>query len=228
MWTDTRSMTISSKVPPNSIRFFLLKRIAGRMLPVCIIFVFASTLSSCDFLRKMAGRPTSSELAVLEQKRDSLEIERRLKHKRQGVADQPQTGTSASAGAASEPVVARAEWDGPSSPPVDTNSDAAQIHALKDASGSLYLRSLSRFRGSAAASELFYVIAGTFKEAENAERFCRRLQDAFPQAQVLVLGNGLRLTAVYAAGRADQTLSFLAENKARLPDEAWVLINDLR
>ncbi|MBO7510306.1 MAG: hypothetical protein J6T35_03900, partial [Bacteroidales bacterium] len=98
----------------------------------------------------------------------------------------------------------------------------------KDASGSLYLRSLSRFKGSAQASELFYVIAGTFKEVENAERFCRRLQDVFPQAQVLVLGNGLRLTAVYAADRADQTLSFLAENKAGLPAEAWVLINDLR
>lgn len=181
--------------------------IAGRILPVCIIFVLASTLSSCDFLRRMAGRPTSSELAVLEQKRDSLEIERRLKHKSQGVA----------------------EWDEPSAtPPLDANSDAAQIQALKDASGSLYLRSLSRFKGSAQASELFYVIAGTFKEVENAERFCRRLQDVFPQAQVLVLGNGLRLTAVYAADRADQTLSFLAENKAGLPAEAWVLINDLR
>lgn len=203
--------------------------IAGRILPVCIIFVLASTLSSCDFLRRRAGRPTSSELAVLEQKRDSLEIERRLKHKSQGVADQPQTGTSASAEAASEPIVARAEWDEPSAtPPVDANSDAAQIQALKDASGSLYLRSLSRFKGSAQASELFYVIAGTFKEADNAERFCRRLQDVFPQAQVLVLGNGLRLTAVYAADRADQTLSFLAENKAGLPAEAWVLINDLR
>lgn len=192
--------------------------IAGRILPVCIIFVLASTLSSCDFLRRMAGRPTSSELAVLEQKRDSLEIERRLKHKRP-TPDAAGTTPSATEGMANGDSVSKV---------TEPISDEAQIQALKDASGSLYLRSLSRFKGSAQASELFYVIAGTFKEVENAERFCRRLQDVFPQAQVLVLGNGLRLTAVYAADRADQTLSFLAENKAGLPAEAWVLINDLR
>ena len=64
-----------------------MERIAGRILPVCIIFVFATSLSSCDFLRKMAGRPTSAELVVLEQKRDSMEIERRLKRKRQEEAE---------------------------------------------------------------------------------------------------------------------------------------------
>lgn len=166
----------------------------------------------------MAGRPTSSELALLEQKRDSLEIERRLKHKRP-TPEATVTTHSAAEGSVDGDSVSKV------AAPI---SDEAQIQALKDASGSLYLRRLSRFRGSAAASELFYVITGTFKEADNAERFCKRLQDAFPQAQVLVLGNGLRLTAVYATGRADQTLSFLAENKARLPAETWVLINDLR
>ncbi|MBP5539457.1 MAG: hypothetical protein J6X69_06500 [Bacteroidales bacterium] len=194
---------ISSR--PNNRFFSLFPLIAGLILPVCIIFVLASALSSCDFLRRMAGRPTSSELALLEQKRDSLEIERRLKHKR------PAPEATETSPSAAEPV-----------------SDEAQIQALRDASGSLYLRRLSRFRGSAPAAELFYVIVGTFKEADNAERFCKRLQDAFPQAQVLVLGNGLRLTAVCATDRADQTLSFLAENKARLPAETWVLINDLR
>ena len=166
MWMATRSMTNTSK--PSSHHSLLMNRIAGRFLPVCILFVFASTLSSCDFLRKMAGRPTRAELVLLEQKRDSMEIERRLKHKRRGVEAQPaQTDSVAPA-----PVTATAE-------PVaaaDKNADAAQIQALKDASGSLYLRSLSRFKGSAQASELFYVIAGTFKDADNAARFSRRLQ----------------------------------------------------
>ena len=213
MWMATRSMTNTSK--PSNHHSLLMERIAGRFLPVCILFVFASTLSSCDFLRKMAGRPTSTELVLLEQKRDSLEIERRLKRKRRSVEAQPVQADSVAVE--------------PAAKPADKNSDAKQIQALKDASGSLYLRSLSRFKGSAQASELFYVIAGTFKDADNAARFSRRLQaDGFPQAQTLTLGNGFTLAAVYATGRADDALAFLAEHKATLPSEAWVLINDLR
>ena len=203
-----------------------MKRIAGRFLPVCILFVFAASLSSCDFLRKMAGRPTSAELVLLEQKRDSMEIERRLKHKRRSAEAQPAQTDSAAAKPA-EPAATTAKPE-PAAKPVDKNSDAAQIQALKAASGSLYLRSLSRFKGSAQASELFYVIAGTFKDAENAARFCRRLQADFPQALTLTLGNGYTLTAVYATGRADDALAFLSEHKGTLPPEAWVLINDLR
>ncbi len=196
-----------------------MKRIAGRFLPVCILFVFAASLNSCDFLRKMAGRPTSTELVLLEQKRDSMEIERRLKHKRRSAEVQPAQADSAAFPAATVPSAVK---------PADKNADAEQIRSLKDASGSLYLRSLSRFKGSAQANELFYVIAGTFKDAENAARFCRRLQVDFPQAQTLTLGNGYTLTAVYATGRADDALSFLSEHKGALPSEAWVLINDLR
>ena len=217
MWMATRSMTNTSK--PSSHHSLLMKRIAGRFLPVCILFVFAASLSSCDFLRKMAGRPTSTELVLLEQKRDSMEIERRLKHKRRSAEVQPAQADSAAFPVATVPSAAK---------PADKNSDAAQIQALKDASGSLYLRSLSRFKGSAQANELFYVIAGTFKDAENAARFCHRLQVDFPQAQILTLGNGYTLTAVYATGRADDALSFLSEHKGALPSEAWVLINDLR
>ena len=211
-----------------------MKRIAGRFLPVCILFVFAVPLSSCDFLRKMAGRPTSAELVLLEQKRDSMEIERRLKHKRRSADAQPvQADSVASASsAASEPVAPSVSVVEMPAAPVATiktpESDAEQIQALKAASGSLYLRSLSRFKGSAQASELFYVIAGTFKDAENAARFCGRLQAEFPQALTLTLGNGYTLTAVYATGRADDALAFLSKHKGALPSEAWVLINDLR
>lgn len=230
----TRSMTNTSK--PSSHHFFWMERIAGRFLPVCILFVFAASLSSCDFLRKMAGRPTSAELVLLEQKRDSMEIERRLKHKRRSAEVQPAQADSAAFPAATVAVaetpassVATTATTVPSAvKPADKNADAEQIRSLKDASGSLYLRSLSRFKGSAQASELFYVIAGTFKDAENAARFCRRLQVDFPQAQTLTLGNGYTLTAVYATGRADDALSFLSEHKGALPSEAWVLINDLR
>lgn len=148
-----------------------------------------------------------------------MEIERRLKHKRRSAEVQPAQADSAAFPAATVPSAVK---------PADKNADAEQIRSLKDASGSLYLRSLSRFKGSAQANELFYVIAGTFKDAENAARFCRRLQVDFPQAQTLTLGNGYTLTAVYATGRADDALSFLSEHKGALPSEAWVLINDLR
>ena len=189
----------------------------------------------------MAGRPTSSELALLEKKRDSLEIERRLKHKRTGV-ETPDTAMVAvadtTAGAAVAEVasvespVAGLSADSPApaqEPAVEPVTDASQIQALKAASGTTFLRNISRFRGSKQASELFYIIAGTFKEAENAERYAVRLQKgAFPQAQALTLGNGYILTAVYAGDQAEETLRFLSEHQAELPSEAWILINDLR
>lgn len=202
MWTDIRNMTISSKVPPNSFRFFLLKRIAGRLLPVCIVFVCASALTSCDFLRRMAGRPTRAELSVLAQKRDSLELERRLKLLRPGISE------------TAEPVVA---------------SDSTQLLALKAGAGATMLRNLSRYKGCGQVQELFYLITGTFKDPSNAERFCARLRGgSFPQAQVLTLGNGYSLTAVYATSRADDAIAFLDAHRAELPPESWFLINDQR
>lgn len=167
----------------------------------------------------MAGRPTSSELALLEKRRDSLEIERRLKHKHPAVevSDTMAVATNDSAS-----LGCRVEQ-------ADTVTDAAQIQALKEAARGVSLRHLSPYRGGVQARELFYVIAGTFKEAGNAELYAVRLRrGSFPNAQVLTLRNGYRITAAFASNSADQTLRFLSEHKSELPSEAWILINDLR
>ncbi len=216
MWTGTRNMTISSKVPPNSSRFFFLKRIAGRLLPVCIVFVCASVLGSCDFLRKAAGRPTRAELTVLEHRRDSLELVRRLRHKRPAA---PAPAEAAATPAASADAEASA-----ATPPL---GGAAQVQALREGAAATLVRSVSRYKGSPQVRELIYLIAGTFKDPDNAVRFCARLQaGTFPQAQVLTLGNGYSLTAVYATDRADEALAFLDARKADLPPDAWFLINE--
>ncbi len=217
---------ISSK--PSNRFVSVLSLIAGRILPVCIIFVLTLSLSSCDFLRKMAGRPTSSELALLEKKRDSLEIERRLKHKRPSVSATDTASVAAaddtSASVATADTLAQAGE--PVNEPV---TDALQIQALKAGCGHVLLYNLSRFRGSGQASELFYIIAGTFKEAENAARYVARLQRGdFPQARALTLGNGYTLAAVMGSSDAGLVLRFMTEHKAELPPEAWILINNLR
>lgn len=184
--------------------------IAGRILPVCIIFVWVPVLSSCDFLRKMAGRPTSSELMQLARKRDSIETVLRLEEER--LAQQAAADTLALEQPVEEPV-----------------TDESRIQALIDGCGPVLHYPFSRFRGCAQAGELFYVIAGTFKEPANAERYTARLQSgAFPQARVLTLGNGYRLASVFSSDNAGQTLLFLSEHKTELPSEAWILINDLR
>ncbi len=218
---------ISSK--PSNRFVSVLSLIAGRILPVCIIFVLTLSLSSCDFLRKMAGRPTSSELALLEKKRDSLEIERRLKHKRPAV---PATDTASVAAADTSASVATADTlaqAGGAQPGGEPVTDASQIQTLKAGCGHVLLYNLSRFRGSRQASELFYIIAGTFKEAENAERYVARLQRGdLPQARALTLGNGYTLAAVMGSSDAGLVLRFMTEHKAELPPEAWILINNLR
>ncbi len=127
MWMVIRSMTNSSK--RNNPPFFFVRRIAGRFLPVCIVFVCASCLSSCDFLRRMAGRPTSAELSMLARKRDSLELDRRLKLLR------PNTR---------EPAKEK-----------PAENDSTQLQALKAGAGTTLYRNVSRYRGSGQVRELF-------------------------------------------------------------------------
>lgn len=188
-----------------------MERFAGRLLPVCIVFVFAVSVSSCDFLRRMAGRPTGEELAALASKRDSLLQAEKVRIEQPSLPD-----TSSLSG--QEPDEA-----------VSGQSDTVQVAVLKEKAGNLYMRSLSQFKGCAEADALFYVIAGTFREPENARRFTsRNLSDGFSLAQTLHLGNGLYLTSVYQTDNADDALAFLSKFKALLPAEAWVLINDQR
>ena len=204
-------MMSSSRTPSKISPLSEMERFAGRIVPVCIIFVIAVSVSSCDFLRRMAGRPTGEELAALASKRDSLLQAEKMRLERQSLPDTLSAAGQNPDGAA------------------PGQGDAVQIAVLKEKAGNLYMRSLSQFKGCAEADALFYVIAGTFREPENVRKFTSRtLSDGFSGAQTLHLGSGLYLTSVYSTDKADDALAFLSKFKALLPAEAWVLINDQR
>lgn len=208
MLPATRSTMISSKVAHSSICSSCKKFIAGRIFPVCIIFIIGVSVSSCDFFRKLAGRPTSARLATLEWRRDSLE-------KAQRVTD--------SVARAAEATVSATE--------ATQRNDALEISALRDMELGRVVHSLSRYEGMADKSSpaLFNVIGGTFKNKENALRFTERLKKAgFSQVQLLTLKNGLNLVSLFSSESAVSIQQFFHKHKDTLPKDAWVVVNDIR
>lgn len=208
MLPATRSTMISSKVAHSSICSSCKKFIAGRIFPVCIIFIIGVSVSSCDFFRKLAGRPTSARLATLEWRRDSLE-------KAQRVTDS----------------VARAAEVAVSATEATQRNDALEISALRDMELGRVVHSLSRYEGMADKSSpaLFNVIGGTFKNKENALRFTERLKKAgFSQVQLLTLKNGLNLVSLFSSESAVSIQQFFHKHKDTLPKDAWVVVNDIR
>lgn len=88
---------------------------------------------------------------------------------------------------------------------------------------------VSRFHGCEPVPGLFSLIGGTFKEAGNAERFCERMKGkGFDKARMLKLGNGLTLVSIYEDDDAASWLHFYHISNALLPDDAWLLIDDMR
>lgn len=215
MLPATRSTMISSKVAHSSICSSCKKFIAGRIFPVCIIFIIGVSVSSCDFFRKLAGRPTSARLATLEWRRDSLE-------KAQRVTDSVARAAEVAVNA-TEATVSATE--------ATQRNDALEISALRDMELGRVVHSLSRYEGMADKSSpaLFNVIGGTFKNKENALRFTERLKKAgFSQVQLLTLKNGLNLVSLFSSESAVSIQQFFHKHKDTLPKDAWVVVNDIR
>ena len=183
----------------------MIERFAGRLLPVCILLC-ALSLSSCDPLRKWAGRPTSSELQALALRRDSLEREKAA----QAAAREDSLRD------AREKAAAR-------------QKDSLQREEMFRGPHPRVMHRSSRFHGCKPSPGLFSLIAGTFKDPGNAARFCTRLKrKGFDQARTLTLGNGFTLVSVYEDDEAASWLHFYHLAKSSLPEDAWLLIDDMR
>ncbi len=105
----------------------------------------------------------------------------------------------------------------------------AALQALRESFRVVPLSSLSGLAAdSAPAEERFYVVMGSFREKDNAERFSSRLRRQSCGSGLLKLRRGL--TLVYAGSATDPRtlraeLSRL-EAERILVQEAWILEND--
>lgn len=235
MYRVTRSTMISSKTD-NSIYSTLKRYIAGRIFPVCILFIIALSVTSCDFFRKLAGRPTAAQLATLQWRKDSLE---RAAKANVSAADTILV-SSASVSTPATPAVATPAAATPASvasaaPAVTTDVTTLKA-SLSVAIPGTIIHSLSRYGGLSAESGMkvntlprYSIIVGTFKNADNAARYTLAMKKkGFTSAQSLHLKGAYTLVMVASVESVQEVLSVFGDFSGRLPKDAWVLLNDLR
>lgn len=160
----------------------------------------------CDFLRKVAGRPTSEDLAVLSQQARERE--------------QEAAAARDSAAAAREASMrARARQD----------DSLSAVRALQD--GTLAVTPLSKLGNLPVGtpSARYSVVLGAFSSEENVRRLSSKVSDAGYSVETLAYRNG---TKAVLAACTDDIVEFSGSLRRLVsepfcPPDAWILVNGL-
>ena len=165
-------------------------------------------LSGCDFLRKVAGRPTSADIEA-----KKLEIVRVEKEKAEQAREQARLDSIkavmeqlrlAEEKAAKDSLDAYAE----------IRSKNCKIYHITDLKG---------------LDHRYYFVVGSFKESANATRFISKLSKNPDLKPVKVLlRNNMYAVAVCPRDKVTEVPAVVDKIKAKqfCPKEAWVLVNE--
>ena len=182
------------------------KWIAGML----VVTVMCTT--GCDLMRKLAGRPTSDEIAA---KRTEI-LRRQALQKQQ--ADSAAQAQKAAADTAKPVAVPQAPKE--KAEPVPAGNTAAKASSVvMQPSSSVKKEGLDH---------KYYVIVGSFKEKANAEQFLSKFEEKGHHGAVVPLKGGLTaVAAAYADTREDALAVFERVRTEKFcPSDAWVLINE--
>ena len=156
----------------------------------------ALSLSSCDFFRRLAGRPDSARLAYMR-----AELERREEARRKAVADSLERET-------------RQLLD--SLAAADSLQKAGETMQTAEAFGGL---TVARLPGK------YYIIAGAFADLDNARRYAGRLAAKGHSAEIIAFRNGYNAVGICRSdvlGAVSDSLKRLRKERG-FPKGAWVL-----
>ena len=173
--------------------------IAAMAASVCV-------LGGCDFIRTLAGRPTSSEIAA---KREQVAKETELVRQRKD---------SIEAAASLERERIR-KW-------------VADSLALEDSlrrSGDDVVKSSERMGIShASLTNRYYVMIGAFSSSANAARQAARAEKAGYKAAVIPLKNGISAVGVCPTNSLTEICAALKKVRQEpfCPADAWILKNE--
>ena len=175
-------------------------------LSVSVLILGSLLLGGCDFLRSVAGRPTSADLAA---KREAIQAKVMAAEEAREAAEEAAHEAAETAAAAAKP-------------------DAAAFAALRNA-GCL-ANSVSKL-GLKLPGELarnYYIITGSFAERENAESLAAKLLSQGYESELIPFS--ARRTAVGACP-SDRVEEVVASYKALLaagtvPADSWILVNN--
>lgn len=169
-----------------------------------IVLALVTFLSSCDFIRSLAGRPTSEQL-------DQMRLERMAKEEARHQATLDSMAKvqqhMADSLAAQEKYL------------LDSLVQAKGTVLNPSKLGGLYTTKLET---------KYCIVVGAFRNRSNAERKLKECNKAGFTATIVSFRNGLLAVAVCPSDSLAQTLKTLKElrGKGVCPPDTWILVNE--
>ena len=167
--------------------------------------IAALVLSGCDFLRALAGRPTSEELAVkqsnIERAKDVARYQARidsLERVRVRLAD------SLAA------------------------LDAHLLDSLSQTKGTILNPTKMGGLYTTKLESRYYIVVGAFRTRSYAERKLTECNKAGYTATIISFRNGLLAVAICPSNSLNESLKVLREvrGKGICPQDGWILVNE--
>lgn len=160
------------------------------------------SLTGCDWLRKMAGRPTSADIEAIRQR--IAEDEAELQARNDSL------------------VLAQA---------LARQAEADSVAALDSfATAGCYFRRPSELGGirSSSIPARYAIAVGAFRKVANAQRLSERFDKEIYKPAVVVSGMGLNIVLVCPTDNIKDLYSTYAafRNTPLCPKDAWVLVNE--
>ena len=162
-----------------------------------------SVVSSCDFVRTLAGRPTSARLEEMREERMRAEEARH-----QAVLDSMERAEKALA----EALAAREQEL------LDSLTQAHGTVLNPSRLGGLYTTKLE---------SKYYIVVGAFRNRTYAERKLTQCNEAGYTATIISFRNGLLAVSVCPSDNLEETLKKLKQMRGTevCPADGWILMN---
>ena len=175
------------------------------MKRILYLVLALSVLTGCDGFRRLAGRPTSAELA-----RKRAILEQREAYHRQAATDSLRLADLAEA--------ARQE----------AADSLAALDSLQQIDGKM--RDLKAMSGlsSSGLDNRYYIIVGSFANSDNAEAYLRRSREAGYAGTLIPFRNGYTAVGVCPTDHLPTAISSLktVRSESLFPADAWILSNN--
>ncbi|MBO4341143.1 MAG: hypothetical protein J5835_06920 [Bacteroidales bacterium] len=168
-----------------------------------ILALAVISISGCDFIRTIAGRPTSAQVESIRQERiqaEELAHQARLDSMRRV---QQQMADSLAA------------------------LEAFLLDSLSQSKGSLRTPSNLGGLGNTELTSRYYIVVGAFRDINNARRKQSSCYDGGYPAQIVNFRNGLNAVAICPSATLNEVLNTLKSIRGKeiCPKDAWILVN---
>lgn len=174
---------------------------------IWILLLISLSLTGCDFLRRVAGRPTSADIEL---RREAIAAEERAEAERH---------------AARMDSIRRVRQQ------MEDSLSALENHLLDSLSKTSAPAIQPSKLGGLSAEVLtsrYYIVAGAFRSQDNAARKKQRCDDAGYPATVVQFKNGFYAVTLCPSDNLRETVNTL--NRLRkegvCPPDGWILFNE--